>query len=404
MKLNAVVSRYLFKELIPPYVLNLLFFIFVFLMRQILEVTHVIVNYQVSIAAFFLMLAYSMPYFLAYIIPMSVMMGVLLTFLRLSTDNEIVALKASGISLYHLLPPVLLFCAVNVLITGFMSVYGVPWGQQSYKQIAMNVVQSNFNVGLKERQFNDSFDGVMFYVNKIDFKSNQLKDVYIEDQRNKGFSTTIVSPEGRIFNQPDKLSVTLSLYDGRINQVNLKNRSVHATRFDTYDLQLDLKDAVKNIQESRKDEKEMSLGELSAFLKTNPRSARKYYAVWVEFHQKFSIPFACLALGLLAVPLGIQSSSARKSAGLSIGLIAFLLYYLLLSAGLVFSEAGSFSPVAGMWLPNILMGGLGIFLMYKAANDQPVAVMNRLSHAFSAVYGRLFHSRRKQPPAESERD
>ena len=234
MILNTTVNRYIFKELIPPYALNLLFFIFVFLMRQILEITNVIVNYQVGLAAFFFMLVYSMPYFLAYIIPMSVMMGVLLTFLRLSSDNEIVALKASGISLYHLLPPVIFFAVINVLITAFMGVYGVPWGQQSYKQMAMEVVQSNFNVGLKERQFNDSFDGVMFYVNKIDFTDNSLKDVYIEDQRNPGLSTTIVSPRGRIHRYGDDLSVSLRLYDGMINQVNLKNRAVHATRFDSY--------------------------------------------------------------------------------------------------------------------------------------------------------------------------
>ena len=393
MKLNTTVNRYIFKELIPPYALNLLFFIFVFLMRQILEITNVIVNYQVGLAAFFLMLVYSMPYFLAYIIPMSVMMGVLLTFLRLSSDNEIVALKASGISLYHLLPPVIFFSVINVLITGFMGVYGVPWGQQSYKQMAMEVVQSNFNVGLKERQFNDSFDGVMFYVNKIDFTNNSLKDVYIEDQRNPGLSTTIVSPKGRIYNHGDDFSVSLSLYNGMINQVNLKNRAVHATRFDTYELQLDLKEAVKNIREKPRDEKEMGLNELAAFLKVETPDTRKYYSVWVEFHQKFSIPFACLALGLLAVPLGVQSTSSRKSAGLGIGLMAFLVYYLLLSAGLLFSEAGDLNPVIGMWLPNLIMGGLGGFLIYKTGNDQPVEALDKLNQLFIGLFKRAFRFR-----------
>ena len=393
MKLNTTVNRYIFKELIPPYALNLLFFIFVFLMRQILEITNVIVNYQVGLAAFFLMLVYSMPYFLAYIIPMSVMMGVLLTFLRLSSDNEIVALKASGVSLYHLLPPVIFFSVINVLITGFMGVYGVPWGQQSYKQMAMEVVQSNFNVGLKERQFNDSFDGVMFYVNKIDFTNNSLKDVYIEDQRNPGLSTTIVSPKGRIYNHGDDFSVSLSLYKGMINQVNLKNRAVHATRFDTYELQLDLKEAVKNIREKPRDEKEMGLNELAAFLKAETPDTRKYYSVWVEFHQKFSIPFACLALGLLAVPLGVQSTSSRKSAGLGIGLMAFLVYYLLLSAGLLFSEAGDLNPVIGMWLPNLIMGGLGGFLIYKTGNDQPVEALDKLNQLFIGLFKRAFRFR-----------
>lgn len=393
MKLNSAVHRYIFKELIPPYALNLLFFLFVFLMRQILEITNVIVNYQVSFAAFVLMIAYSMPYFLAYIIPMSVMMSVLLTFLRLSSDNEIVALKASGISIYYLLPPVVLFALLNVVLTGYMAIYGVPWGQQSYRQMALDVVQSNFNVGLKERQFNDSFDGVMFYVNEINFKDNSLADIYIEDQRSKDFSTTIVSPRGRIYNGEDKFSFVLSLYNGIINQVNLKNRAVHNTRFDAYDLKLDLKNAMKRVREKKRDEKEMRLTELVEFLKTEKKKTKKYYSVWVEFHQKFSIPFACLALGVLALPLGVQTSSGRKSAGLGIGLIAFLIYYLLLSAGLVFSEAGNISPVMGMWLPNLIMGGLGMFLLVRIANDRPVIILDQLNRFFINIFRFFFRVR-----------
>ena len=391
--MNTAVNRYIFKELIPPYTMNLLFFIFVFLMRQILEITNVVVNYQVSLMAFFLMLAYSMPYFLAYIIPMSVMMSVLLTFLRLSNDNEIVALKANGISLYHLLPPVVLFSILNALLTAYMAIYGIPWGQQSYKQMALNVVQSNFNVGLKERQFIDSFEGVMFYINKIDFKDNSLGDIYIEDQRNEGFSTTIVAPKGKIFNGEDTLSFILSLYNGSINQVNLKNRSVHAIQFDSYDLQLDLKHAVQKIRGEKRNRKEMNLRELMAFLKTEKIKTKKYYSVWVEFHKKFSIPFACIALGILAVPLGVQSSSTRKSAGLGIGLIAFLIYYLLLSAGLVFSEAGNLSPVLGMWMPNIIMGGLGIFLLIRTANDRPVEIFYRINQFIIKIVQTFFRVR-----------
>jgi len=254
----------------------------------------------------------------------------------------------------------------------------------------MNVVQSNFNVGLKERQFNDSFDGVMFYVNKIDFKDNSLSDIYIEDQRNEGFSTTIGSPKGRIFNGADRLTFILSLYDGMINQVNLKSRAVHSIQFDTYDLHLDLKNAVKTIRKKKIRPKEMRLAELASFLKTEKTKTSKYYSVWVEYHKKFSIPFACIALGILAVPLGVQSSSSRKSAGLGIGLIAFLLYYLLLSAGLVLSESGNIAPVVGMWMPNVIMGGLGIYLLFKSANDRPFVILDGINQLMKKIIQYLF--------------
>lgn len=137
----------------------------------------------------------------------------------------------------------------------------------------------------------------------------------------------------------------------------------------------------------------MHLDELSAFLKTENISAKNYYSVWVEFHKKFSIPFACIALGILSVPLGIQSSSSRKSAGLGIGLIAFLLYYLLLSAGLLFSEAGNMSPAVGMWMPNVVMGGLGIFLLIRTANDRPFEAFDRIHRIITKITQKIFHIR-----------
>ncbi|MDZ7831189.1 MAG: LPS export ABC transporter permease LptF [Desulfobacterales bacterium] len=385
MRFNTIIHRYLIKELIPPFVLSLVFFSFIFLMQQILEITNLIVNYQVGIMTFGLMLIYSMPYFLVYIIPMAVMMSVLLSFLRMSGDNEITALKAGGVSLYQLLPPVLVFGVFCAILTAFMAVYGMPWGSHAHKMLALDAARSNFNIGLKEKQFNDSFDDVTFYVNQVDLKNRMLEDVFIEDQRKAGMSSTVVAPKGHIFSGAEEYSFVLRLYEGMINRVDLDERSAHTIRFDTYDLQLNFKSMVSDIKGGRKDEKEMSLSELTAYLKSHQSSSPRYYSVLLEFHKKFSIPAASIALALLAVPLGVRSASSRRSAGLGIGLFAFLIYYLLLSAGMVMGEAGIYPPVIGMWVPNVVMGGCGVYLLVKAAKDQPIW----LGQAIRSVKNRL---------------
>jgi len=109
MKINSIVNRYLFKEMIPPFVITMVFFTFLFLMAKILLITNLVVNYNISLPKVILLLIYFVPYFLVFVVPMSVMMAVILTFLRLSSDNEIIALKTGGVSLYGLLPPVLIF-------------------------------------------------------------------------------------------------------------------------------------------------------------------------------------------------------------------------------------------------------------------------------------------------------
>jgi lipopolysaccharide export system permease protein len=361
-----------------PFVINTVFFTFIFLMTKILDITNLIVNYKISLSSVLFILIYSIPRFLSFVIPMSVMMAVLLTFLRLSNDKELVALKASGVSIYSLMPPVLLFSVLGVVLSCIITVYGMPWGKVAVKTLTFRVAASHVEAGLKERTFNDSFRDIMLYINKIDLKNKILNDVFIEDKRSHDIVSTVMAPKGRLISEPDTLEVHLKLYHGAINQVNLGNRSAHSINFDTYDVYLDLKKTFAVSSNGPEDKDEMSFGGLKEYLKTFSQKNEQYYSALIELHKKFSIPVACLALGILAVPLGIQSDSSKRSSGLGMGMIFFLIYYLMLSAGSVFGEAGFYPPALGMWMPNIVMGGLGLFLLVGAADDRPVRIRSAL--------------------------
>ncbi|MEA1947580.1 MAG: LPS export ABC transporter permease LptF [Thermodesulfobacteriota bacterium] len=388
MKISSIIYRYVFKEMIPPFFINLIFFTFVFLMVEMLKVTNMVVNYSVGVITVLIMLAYSTPYFLTYIIPMSVMIAVLLTFLRLSGDNEIVALKTSGMSTYGLLPPAMLFCLLGCLLTLFMTLYGMPWGRLSFKELTYKVVSSNLEIGLKDRIFNDSFEDVVLYVHKIDSKSKELQDIFIEDKRTQNIVSTVVAPRGKLFSEPDEYVYHLLLYNGVIYQVNVKNRSTNYIDFETYEVRLDIKQAASRLKQGTKHRKEMSLVELRNYLKNSTRRDNKYYNALLELHKKFSIPIACFALGLLAVPLGIQSGPTKKSFGLVLGMIFFLIYYLLLTAGLVLGETGACPPVIGMWVPNIVMGSLGLYLLVQTANERQIRI-GPISNLLKGIKSRL---------------
>lgn len=376
MQFNSIINRYVIREMIPPFIINLCFFMFIFLMSQILDITHLVVNYNVGFTTIFLMIVYTIPYFLVFIIPLSVMMSVLLTFLRMASDNEILALKAAGVSIYRLIAPVICFCLIGAFFTAAMTVFGVPWGRKSFKQMVRNVTSSSIDIGLKERTFNDSFDGVMLYVNSIDIKTKNLIDVFIEDQRNEDMLSTIVAPKGRLFIDPEKKLFQFRLFDGSINQVSLKNRSANTLRFDTYDINLDFKEGLADLSSRKTDEKAMWLSELRKFIKSSSGNNDAYFKALLELHKKFSMPAACLVLGLLAFPLGLQSGGTKRSFGLGLGLLFFLLFYLLLSAGKVYGEAGILPPALGMWAPNILMAGLALYLLKRAGKE------NRFRYSF----------------------
>jgi len=371
----SILFRHLFLEMLPPFFINLAFFSFIFLMKQILDITDMIVNHNVGLGAVGLLLLYTMPYFLQYIIPMSVMMAVLMALLRMSSDNEIIALKASGVSIYRLLPPVLLFSLAGTLIAGFMTVYGVPHGSSRFKALLFDVVTANLNVSLKERTFNDSFDQVMIYVNKIDPRSGELLNVFIEDQRQPGVNNTVIAKRGRIAGDPENMLYQMRLYDGTINQMNVEAGSSHIVSFDTYGIRLDLKAAMGDAKKSRTRPKEMTLLQLNQYIRTvkDKNDKDRYYSALLQLHKKFSIPVACIAMGLLAVPLGIQARHSNKAFGIGLGLFFFLLYYMLLSIGRAFGESGSYPPAIGMWMPNVVLGSVGMYLLLRTAREKAVS-------------------------------
>lgn len=375
MKLNSIINRYVFKEMIPPFTVSVLVLTFIFLMTKILDITNLIVNQRVDILSVFQLLIYSMPYFLIFVTPMSVMLAILLTFLKLSSDNEVVALKAGGYSTYELLPPIFLFCLMGFLVTSFMSIHGLPWGRVSFKSLAFEVAKSNIDLALKERTFNDSFKGVTLFVSKVDMRDRALTDIFLQDARRSDTVSTVVAPKGHYYSNPDKLTFQLRLYDGVINQVDLDDKSWHSIEFETYDFNLDLTRAIPLKSGRPKDEEEMSLTELRQAIREARVKDDRYYLTLMEYHKKFALPFACFVLGLIAVPLGIQSKDAKRSFGIILGLLVFMVYYVILSAGWVFGEAGIYPPFIGMWMPNLIVGALALYLMFITANERPVKLI-----------------------------
>ncbi|MBL0715842.1 MAG: LPS export ABC transporter permease LptF [Desulfosarcina sp.] len=373
-----IIHRHIFLNVMTPLLVNLLFFTFIFLMGKMLKITKLIINYQVDAGVIGLLLLYSIPHFLVFVLPMSVMMAILLAFMRMTADNEVMAMKAAGVSLYKMVPPVLVIAGGAVLATLVMTVYGMPQGKLAIKQLTYATLAANANVGLKARTFNNRFEKVTLYVSAIEAQTMRLRDVFIEDRRNPDAVSTIVAPDGRLIRVPGRRAVRMRLYNGLINQVKRASQSASTLHFATYDIEFDLKQADKLARYKRKDEDEMSLAELDAHIRKVQTDPEDYREALVEFHTKFSIPVACLALGLLAIPLGVELKSNRKSAGLGLGLIVFVMYYVLMTAGRVFGEMGVFNPALGLWVPNALFGVAGIVMLVRSANEKPLYWMDWL--------------------------
>ena len=366
----ARIDRYLLRELFPSFLLNILFFTFVFLISQILDIMDMVVNYRVGVSTAGRLVLYLIPYFLQFTIPLSVMLTVLVTLFRLSADLEIIALKAGGYSLGRLFRPVVAFCLVGVLLSGAMTFWGLPWGKKSFRLLVEEIASEHIAVAIRPRVFNDDFNGVTLYVSEVDRKNSEIRDVFIRDNRKEGGVGTILAPTGRFVIDEANMQYRLRLEGGAIHRTDPGTGNVLVTGFSTYEVRLDFgKKAAARQKVSRH---EMTYSDLKRHIASFKTPTRSYHRALLNLHEKFALPFACLALGLLAFPLGIRPLARRQASGVRTGLVYFLLYYMLLSMGSSLGESGVYPPVLAAWTPNLVVGGLGLWLFGRASKELPV--------------------------------
>jgi lipopolysaccharide export system permease protein len=176
---------YILKEIFPIFLIGLMTFTVILLMDKILKLIELIVTRGVSLSQILMLLLFISPSFLIFTIPMAFLLGILLSFGRLSGDSEITAFKASGMSLYQLYLPVLLFSIGTYLLTSSLVIYGLPWGNRGFKATLYLMAQSKVDIEIKERVFNDVFDGFVIYVDKVPIQGKKMEGILIYDERER---------------------------------------------------------------------------------------------------------------------------------------------------------------------------------------------------------------------------
>jgi lipopolysaccharide export system permease protein len=345
-----------------------------------LKLIEIVVNQGVSLLDILKLVGYILPDSLIFTIPMAVLFAVLLAFGRLSADREIVALKSAGISLFQMTPPVFILAVFAYLLTTFLSLYVLPWGNHSLKNHLFKITQKKANIGIKERIFNDDFEGIVLYVNKITSPGGRMEGVMVSDQREMEEPSTIIAREGLIFSNLKSLTITLRLIDGILCRVSKDFKGFQKMNFETYDLNLCLKTKLKK---SSKKDREMWLRELRSMIKRLKEAGLNFTPPLITLYKKFSIPFACLVFGLIGAPLGVQTGPSERFRGFMLGLGAVLIYYIFLIFGEALSESKKISPSIGMWLPNFIFLISGVYLLIMANRERPIKALVWLNRKIS---------------------
>ncbi len=334
-----------------------------------------------------LLFAYIMPAFLEVTVPMAMLLAILIAFGRLSADSEVIAMRSSGLSLYQLVPPVAVFVTITTIATGALGFWARPWGNRSLKSALFDIARTRASAGLQAQVFNDDFPNLVIYMESLDPHTDRLTHVLIADERDPRQHNRIFARNGYMISDAKAQTVTLRLLEGTIHTTDPRGGAEYQTDFQTYDVNLDLRQAFAGARERERDPKELTLGQLARAIAAKQRAGRPYGGELVEYHRKFSIPFACVVFGLIAMPLGIQPARAVRSRGFVVSLVVIFGYYILLSGGQALAERDLVPAVVGLWFPNAVFAVVGLYLFLQAARERTAQRLERLQERVASVRG-----------------
>jgi lipopolysaccharide export system permease protein len=392
--MQLTLHKYIFNEIWPTFLVSLFVAIFIILATRILSVTELVVNRGAQAGQMGRMLLYLVPEIIVFALPAATLMAVLVAFLRLSADSEIIAMKACGISLYQMLPPVVLLAIAGFLVALLMSVFTVPWGERSFRDLLFQIARSRADLGIKERVFCEPFDNVVFYVSHFSGRERLMKDLFVVDRRDPEATNTIIAKEGKILLQPGKKVITLRFTNGTIFVVDKSLAAARTIRFDTYDLNIGLEDIMAALQSRSKHASEMRVGELIKGINSSGKEDKILNDLKVKLYEKFAVPLAVFLMGIIGAPLGAHVRARGRSAGVGISLVIFLAYYISFAGMKNICYTGSIAPEIGMWLPDLFLLMACIYLLRRVSKEQSIHPLKGLR------FGRVFSRRRSRAGEE----
>ncbi len=386
------IYRYLLRETLVPMFLGLAIFTLVLLMGRILKLVEMVINKGVPFMDILILFASLLPSLLVLTLPLSFLLGVMAGLGRMSSDQEVLALKASGTSLYQITVPVAILGLGVGVLTACLTMVIKPASDELFRKQLFQIASSRANIGIQPQIFNDEFNNVVLYANDVDERSGQMHGVFISDERPNSLPAIILADSGRILSNQDTLTLTLHLKNGTIHRQRSGSASAfHIIGFTQYDLNLNLGQTSIEADQPRKNKKTMSITELYRSIHSPDTTlGSKMNELIAEFHWRMALPLAPILFALLGVPLGIQPVRSGRGSGFAVGLLIFLAYYVLMSIASTLVVEGNM-PGLLMWAPNLIFLMAGFMILKAAALEKPLP----LTDTFRMWTDKLFRLLRK---------
>lgn len=358
-------DRYLFWQLLPPFGWGMGAFSAIGVSAAVLfDLLRQVSDARLPLAIALLILALQLPYFISLSIPMSVLLTCLLTFSRLQADGELMALQAAGLSAGRLVRTSVCFSLLASILMFVCAEGMVPASQYQAQQLLVQTVRAG------------NFELQNHHIVYEDYSSQQELRRLFYAQAAEGktlWGLTVIDwtvPEGQQIMLADSATWNAAnqiwtFKNGTIYSVSTHGANPYIVEF--AEQQLQLPQPAVTATETEPNATTMTFAQAQqAFIQLrqqgNPLQRR---ALEIQIHRKVALPCTVLVFGLVGSSLGMSQRRLSASSGFGFSLIFVLVQYLLIFAADAWSRVGLLSPWWGAWLPNIIVGLLGVGLLVR---------------------------------------
>jgi LPS export ABC transporter permease LptG/LPS export ABC transporter permease LptF len=354
------IDRYIFREVALPGLIALVALTFMLVARELGLLLELIVNRSASPEEVWGLASALVPGALTFTIPVALLVGVLSGFGRLSSDSEVIAFRATGISVVQILRPVLILGLIGLGANLLLSMRFAPANAARIPQLTQTIALNQLPLALEPRVFNEDLEHLVIYVRDISPDGRDWSGVVLANLENPDELQVTWARSGRVARVAEGRRYEITLFAGS-TEIVTPDRYTRET-FDMTTIPVPLP----------REEAEVPQQALPHELPTSEilrrmRQGEATLSEEMEFHRRLALPFACIALTLVGLPLGLSTRRGGRSIGLVLSALLMLAYYAVFIAGTgTAAGGGAFSPSVGTWGANLLFAALGIFLLFRS--------------------------------------
>jgi lipopolysaccharide export system permease protein len=362
-----ILDRYIVKQFIVSFLFGLFVAILIFVVVNMVEMLDDFIDSNVPTSVVIEYYIAYIPEIVKYMIPVAVLLAALFITGRLSSQNELAAIKSSGISLYRMMTPFLVvaifICFGSIYFNGWV----VPYANQkkfnierSYlnRSVAVNV---RYNIIFQEDRTRtvsiNYYDPQALCARQVSIQDFDSRDLTVLRERFDALRMQWIQLKGN-----DAKKGIWVLLDGTMRV--FKDSTQTLSSFDSLKIgRLALTPA--DIEKKQRTPDEMNYTDLQEFIENQRRAGQDVSRWLVEYHFKLAFPFASIIMVLFGVPFASSKPRAGVALGFGIALAVAFIYLIFMKTSQVFGYNGDLNPFLTAWLANLIFLVAGIFNLFR---------------------------------------